>query len=370
MTPFDLIVVGAGPAGSTTAYLLSKRGMKVLLMEKATFPREKVCGGMITLKTQQLLRRLFGEAFPPSFPSHRYRVFYKEKAVLSASSPYPFSLVRREEYDLLLLERAKEVGVRVMEGEEVVKVDPFKREVITARGRRFSAGAIIGADGVRSRVRKALIERGLIPPQEGAVALALQSFIGKGEDAPSLFFGLIPWGYGWVFPRGEGSVVGIMGLIPYGKGRYRSSPRELLGIVGADEASPAHAHLLPYGGFLPRPVWEGVFLVGDAAGLTDPITGEGIFYAHRSAELLSEALMGEFAEEVYCESLRRHIFPEIIWARRVRGTFFRLMDKGMGYPLLAVLMKGLGGWLREGVHRGWKSTPFGRWFIRDGCQIE
>lgn len=158
---YDVIIAGAGPAGSTAGYMLSKAGLDVLLIDKSVFPREKLCGGCITHKTVTLLERVFNET-PVSMKemgifsnaSSTYELRTGKNLISRGESPLPFYFVERERYDHYFLEKAKEAGADVIEGEAITSLDTKKNTLHTTGGRSFRADLIIGADGVNSSIRR------------------------------------------------------------------------------------------------------------------------------------------------------------------------------------------------------------------------
>ncbi|HFC97561.1 MAG TPA: geranylgeranyl reductase family protein [Thermosulfurimonas dismutans] len=333
----DVVIVGGGPAGSTAAYLLSGWGMRVLLLDKHRFPRPKLCGGLLTAKTSALVSRIFGVPSPEldrlsEHVAWGYGLYYRRRPILEDSTEEPFRLVRREVYDAFLLEKAREAGAEVLEGERVVDLDPEDPErmvIRTAKGRVLKARFILGADGVKSLVRrrlgfseKAAWRRGL--------ALALEVSIPRRAlpvAEPRVYLGYVRTGYAWAFPRKEDLLLGIGALLSEAGGLSRAFG-EFLSDLGIELRQGPRAHLIPFGNFLRRPARGRVLLAGDAAGLVEPLLGEGIFYAHRSGELAARALrlhleQGHPLEEIYPFLLEQNILPQLRQALKLRGFFFR-----------------------------------------------
>jgi flavin-dependent dehydrogenase len=166
---FDAIVIGAGPAGSTAAYLMAKNGLHVLVLDKKAFPRDKLCGGLLTRKTVRLLKDLF-QTSPDyltdqqiiSFQSTQYGVYLRKKSYFRGNLEYPFYFIDRQVYDSFWLSRARKAGAEFRSGDKVVSLDRSKNQVITANGHRYSAKLIIGADGAPSRLQRLLTAGGYI----------------------------------------------------------------------------------------------------------------------------------------------------------------------------------------------------------------
>ena len=359
---YDVIIVGGGPAGSTAGYLLSNFGFNVVIIDKNNFPRRKLCGGLITYKNLKLLNRIFDETESSlrkkhilNFQSDHYEVFYKNKLMVKNSLDTPFYFVDRQIYDSFLLEKAKEAGTEVIEGEEVkaFNFNLSNSEVITSTGRILKAKFIVGADGASSITRKELFLKDKIATHKWQhnLATALEVFIDRAEiretvDHPIIFFGFVNWGYSWIFPNKDRLIVGLGGLNRANKNNFLYLFRNFLSLsvlnLNQGRTSKIAAHPVPAGNFLLRPVLKNAVLVGDAAGFVDPVTGEGIFYAQRSAELASWAIRksvhnNENLEISYLQLLRKYVYPELEYAKRVRWLIFVCFNKLHCYPMKILL---------------------------------
>ena len=200
-TDYDVVIVGGGPGGSTAAYQLTKFGFQVLIIDKENFPRPKLCGGLLTQKTFRVLNRVFGETESTladkhilNFRADNYEIFYKDKPLVKKHSDIPFLFVERKIYDSFLLEKAREAGAEIIEGEKVKATDLSAAEVVTSNGRRFRSRFIVGADGVNSMVRRELFSAGRIDGREWGrnLATGLEVFVNRDEttkavDHPALF---------------------------------------------------------------------------------------------------------------------------------------------------------------------------------------
>ncbi len=375
---YDIIISGAGPAGSTAGYLLSKAGLKVLIIDKSTFPRKKLCAGLITYKTVKLLERLFGETVDSlkekgliNYESSCYEIFCRDKLITRRNIAVPFRFIDRESYDFFLLNRARETGSDLVEGDGVGQrsLDILKSSVTTLSGKKYSADIIIGADGVNSRIRRSfLVDLFGREDWSGNLASAHEIFlsrtsVNKPFDRPALFFGYIDWGYAWIFPNRERLKVGICALKKKNNEDILTDFRNFLVHMDLRSASKEkiYSYVLPYGSFLPEPVFRNVMLIGDAAGFADPLFGEGIYYAQRSAELASQAILEvmngnrgienshDALAKTYIRLLHKHIFTEFEYAGKIRNVMFRYLNRS-GYLPLKILMGLLGNKPVEAVH--------------------
>jgi geranylgeranyl reductase family protein len=306
MTPpeaiVDVAVIGAGPAGSTLAYELLQGGLQPLILEQALFPRDKVCAGGLTVKTLKLLPPEVGTVLENEI--HRVTLSYNLGQVFTKAWEQPLlQIVERRRLDAFLVARLRQTGGELGEGERVeqVAVGPGEAATITTSRRRIKARVVVGADGARSRVAKGA---GLQPVDFWH--LGLQAEIPRElmrtkawADPGTIYLdlGTMADGYAWCFPRGEAQVIGVGGPMPQGRQlkRYHARLLSHLGLEG--ESFPPAAHLIPHR-VTPRPVMKGrVLLVGDAAGLADFWTGEGIFPALISARLAARQILRFFQGE-------------------------------------------------------------------------
>lgn len=359
-TFYDVIIAGGGPAGSTAGYILSKAGLKVLIIDKSKFPRKKLCGGLITYKTIRLLERVFGETASSldekgiiDFESDIYEIRNKHNIISKGTTSIPLRFVERYDYDNFLLQKALNTGANIIEGERIVSIDILKSMAVTLSGQKFEAKIIIGADGVNSTIRNNFpVDLFGREDWKGNVASAHEIFVHRDNTGsqfahPVIFFGFIDWGYAWIFPGQNRVKIGICGLKSKNNKRLIASFRDFLstiGLTGADDQIIS-SYVLPYGSFLPSPIFRNLLLVGDAAGFADPLFGEGIFFAQRSAELAAKAALDfirkgislDLLKQTYLDSLHKYIYTEFIYAEKIRDTMFKYLNKFRWYPLKILL---------------------------------
>jgi geranylgeranyl reductase family protein len=353
----DVVIVGAGPAGSTAAFLLASRGLKVHLLDRRNFPRPKLCGGLLTWKTIQTLERVF-QTGPRALASsgiirsasREYMVADRCGRRICRTLAYPFHLVDRKTYDDFWLQHAISAGAEFHPASEVATVDLKQNEVATEKGARWKGRFVIGADGVNSRIRKGLVRAGkpIGPPRPGT-AMALECAVphqsGSFPKSPAIYYGYVPWGYAWSFPYPDHQVIGIAALRRNACRRIMSCFQDFAaGLQISDlRVLPVQGHLLPYGNYLRTPGHGNILLAGDAAYLADPFLGEGVYYAHRSAELAAAAVIASLAQpesaiDRYRESVQRIIHPELKYARAGRQLIFSLPPR-LYFPVLAALLR-------------------------------
>jgi len=301
---YDLIVIGAGPAGSTVARHAAKLGLKCLLLEKERIPRSKLCGGGITPKVLSLLDFNLPEEIIESAPMSA-RIHIGSKCFPFGSSSPLVYMTSREKFDTLLAEKAAEAGAEVKDGTRVQNliVRSSLVEVQTPND-SFEAMMVVGCDGMTGPTARATGLYARWEPSE--IAYGIESEIRVGEEAVrrfmgpekyfDVYFGVSPAGYGWVFPKNDHLTVGVgcrMSKLRDGPTLFKSFLKFIPELEGYEIPSP-RAHLIPLGGAAQVPVAaERVLLAGDSAGFVEPLLGEGIYFAIRgggiAAEIANEA---------------------------------------------------------------------------------
>jgi len=290
MKRYDAIVVGAGPAGSTAAYRLANAGAGVLLLDRARFPRDKPCGGGVTGRAARLLPFSIEPVVEHVVSTVDLRLSYG-KALARGNGQALVYMTQRKRLDHFLVERAVEAGVDFREGVKVGRVE-VADDGVAVEG--FQAQALVGADGVNGVTARAL---GLGGNRVVGVALEGNMSYAKLDRAPydgrlALELGVVRGGYGWVFPKREHANFGVGGWEEEGP-RLRDHLRRLCAAHGAsfDDLEEIRGYRLPLrepGSTLAR---GRALLVGDAAGLIDPVSGDGMFEGFLSSQYASEAVL-------------------------------------------------------------------------------
>jgi len=293
---FDLAVVGAGVAGSVAAYRAASLGLKVVLIEKEKLPRYKTCGGAITSKTLRLLKEIGAE--PPldvlgvSFDKIKITTPYVEKTINVGRARIFFTY--RDKFDYFLTKKAEEAGARLLESAPVVGIN--KSTLITAKGEKIEAEYIVGADGFSSVVALNSGIRRAFPKNQVAIA-AEYEIAGEKASLPEIHFGYAKFGYYWIFPKQNGTTIGVGELASELKGSIFDVLQRYALARGFTQKGKLRAHAIPMGGIRRRVQRGNILLAGDAAGFVEPLSGEGTYYAALSgklaAECVAEALEGK-----------------------------------------------------------------------------
>lgn len=318
------MIVGAGPAGSTAAYELASKGMSVVLLDRAVFPRPKLCAGGVTMKTARSLPFDISPAVERSIYGIEFTLNFGRRVSRRSDTPFMYT-VTREKFDHLLMEKARCAGATVCEGIRVSGVDlSGSTPVVVTPSRNFHAHVVIGADGAGSRVARSA---GLSLSSMPGVAVQCDHLYTDGgdhnDDIVKVDWGTIPTGYAWAFPKSNGWSIGTGAIKPLTSllGRY------LWKYGNSDECFPRasnkpRGHLLTQRNPHDRIHNGPVLLVGDAAGLVDTLTGEGIYYAIRSGQLAAEAIFdslcaGNIDLGTYERKVDSELMPELNESRSI-----------------------------------------------------
>jgi geranylgeranyl reductase family protein len=291
---YDLVVVGAGPAGATCARAAALAGLRVLLLDKARFPRAKPCAGALSC---QALHQL-DLPLPENLVEREFtggRLWYKDRCI-EAHKPYRAGvLVRRERFDAWLVEQAAAAGAEVRLGQAVRSVaDNNGRVLARTADDTLSGRFLVVAEGASGRLKTAVRPPDRPRDYTFCVCADIESPEAMGDVPMDIRFGIARAGYGWVFSRRGEVSIGIGE-----QGDRLTNPVALMHALLAANGFPATTrlvgHKIPMGG-VPRRVAAGrILLAGDAAGFADAILGEGIAYALASGRLAGERLAAHLA---------------------------------------------------------------------------
>jgi geranylgeranyl reductase family protein len=292
---FDALVVGAGPAGSLTAHHLASAGASVLLVDKARFPRDKPCGGGVTTRAARLLPFSIDPVVEDVVDTFEFRLRYGTRFERASSAEPLCLMTQRRRLDAFLAEQAAASGADFRDGVRVSGLEVRDEGVsATVDGKPVSASALIGADGANG-----VTARGLGLGGDYTYGVAFEGNIPYGPASDDRYrgrlvleLGIVPGGYGWVFPKGDHVNVGVGGWEREGP-RLRKLLQRICEAHGLADAplTELRGHRLPLRRRESRLARGRAALVGDAAGLVDPLTGDGMYEAFYSARLASEAVV-------------------------------------------------------------------------------
>ena len=315
------MIVGAGPAGASAAYWLGEAGKRVLVLEKKHLPRYKACGGGVP-------RSVF-DRFPFDFSPvierevRRVRFRFRDGREVAADLPgEPVAMVMRDQFDAFILGHAR---ADVRDGTEVLALqqDDEGVTVTTRSGETFHARYAIGADGAHSRVAR---EAGLHQGQPIGLTLEVEAsadeaLLSEYADTVLFLFGSPERGYMWIFPKAKHLSVGVGSDGADVPTMRRSLKREMARLGISIDGEQHRGSALPV--YVEHhPLHQGrVALAGDAAGLVDPLLGEGIRHAIDSGRFAAEAVLADNLAG-YTHRVQREIGNDLIWGLRWAALFY------------------------------------------------
>lgn len=325
----DVIIAGAGPAGAIAAYQLAKEGISVVILEKETFPRYKVCGGGLTHKIVREIPFLVEEIIESSVYTVRFSHKFQYTFSRTSSDPVIYCTMR-DRLDSFLLKKAIEAGAMIIFNEQVTGIQQNKSLVtVKTKKKEYYARLVIGAEGAARTVARSLdlsknISMGLAWEAE---LLADKEDIEKYSQTAFLDWGTFPGGYGWVFPKKDHFSLGVGGPASLA-GKMMAYYDQFTRSTGIRFEQTRSLRSWP----IPVRVRESLFhngnvmIIGDAAGLTDPMTGEGIYYAVKSAKIAagccSDLIQGKISSlDSYSDHINSELMPELLEANKIKYIF-------------------------------------------------
>ena len=332
----DVAVVGAGPAGAWAAYLLASRGARVVLADPS-HPREKPCGGGVTGRALTLVQSALAVDRLPAVNIRTAR-FVDTATAASATVPLDrgtltgaLVVASRAEFDGLIVAAAARAGATLVTARVTnIEIEHRGFRLDTADGKVERAASVIGADGANSLVRRRLAR----PFRRDQLSIAT-GFFARGISSDEIVLELVgdPPGYIWSFPRPDHLAIGICAAADAGPtaGALRARVAEWIRITGIAPGAELEPYSWPIPSLSPRDfetldvAGHGWLLVGDAAGLVDPITREGIFFALQSAAFAAEILVSGCSrpDRCYNDRVQTQIASDLARAARIKEGFFR-----------------------------------------------
>jgi geranylgeranyl reductase family protein len=305
---FDVAVVGCGPAGTTAASDLARHGLQVALIDKEQLPRYKVCGGGIVFRAREMLGVDISSVVESECHSARVTLLNSGMSFDANRDKPIISMVMRSKCDLLLTEHAQQAGAELITGFFIQSAE-FNDHYVCLKGNggqvkaRFVIAAD-GANGMMARLAGWKETRRLAPALECELAVSAD-VASRFEGVARFDFDMPPNGYGWVFPKGNHLSLGLGG---FGCGRQRNLKaifHEYAKKLDIDLPADAemHGYVVPISPRKDGFVRKRVFLVGDAAGVADPVSAEGISFAIRSGQIAADALVDAQLDETEAAAL-------------------------------------------------------------------
>lgn len=334
MLKFDVAVIGSGPSGASAALKLAKAGLSTVVVEKAKLPRYKVCGGGFVYRGRKDMSFDISEVVEKEF--HTVDIYLGKKLHFRTEREKPIiSMIMRDSFDNLIIEKAKEYGVTLLEDTEVKGLE-FQEEntttIIKTTAEDVLAKFVIAADGAYSPVAKMAgwkeDTRTLIPALEYEVEVSDQEYA-KFSNEVRFDIDAVPAGYAWNFPKKNHLSIGV-GIFQKKKLNLHQLCQAYIDKLGIKDIKSIskHGFQIPVSPRTDGFIKHNVFLIGDAAGFADPITAEGISNAIYSGNLVADAIVEsdlelEFAKKIYLEKINERLIPELVTSLKLSKWFYK-----------------------------------------------
>lgn len=341
MEKYDVIVIGAGPSGACTAYLLAKSGVHVLVIDKERFPRFKPCAGGLTVKALKAFDFPIKEEIKfctnSIVLSHKNQVFYQ----ISGNKRLA-GMVERQEFDHFLIKKAVDAGAEFLEGEKVKGIVRGNGGFsVETEEEVFKSDYLVGADGANSVVNRTF---NIVNKDLYGFGVETNCPVSKSriENYSMTFdFGGVPDGYLWIFPKAQHLCIGAYTIKNKMKhiNLYLSNYIESLGL--SPESNRFKGHIIPFYGIAYKQPEYPCILVGDAAGFGDYWTGEGIYYAVKSGIITAETILSSIkAASFQYELLQKRYDTEIIrglkLAYQIGKIFYAHLPRSLDLLMLSL----------------------------------
>lgn len=321
MKSFDAAIIGSGPAGASAALELSKNGISTVIIEKEILPRYKTCGGGLVLRGRKNIPFDISSVIDKEF--YALDTYFSNTSLkFTTKKDKPIiSMVMRDVFDNLIVEKAKENGVTLLQNHKVTDISFGEIQTIHTSEGDIQAKFIIAGDGALSPIAKIAgwkETRTIIPALEYEIEVPQADFERLSQNV-RFDVDVIPHGYGWCFPKKNHLSVGVAVLTKTkNKIDLKKYYAEYLKTLGITEilSEQAHGFVIPVSPRTDTFVQKNVFLIGDAAGLADPIVAEGISNSILSGILAAQSIVESNldpvrAAELYHEKLEENILPEV-----------------------------------------------------------
>lgn len=321
MKEYDVIIIGGGLAGSTLGYILRKQNKKVLIVEQQNVKtKNKLCGGLLTKKSFELLCELFGKATMKKLVSRKHNscIINDGNIKLNISEIETYSVYRKD-LDDYVINQYLDINGKVIDNTTYQSID-FESNQITINNETYKYNYLVGADGIFSKLRKDVTSR------QQRFNFALEVVENNHNNKLEIYFFDQFKGYAWIIPNNKNTVIGI---------------GDISGNIKIEKDFDNYLELLNLnieekkGAFLPTGTdiylnYKNIFFIGDSAGLISPITGEGIYYALRSAEILSCNMNKNYIIKMkpIVKKIKKDLFYiKFVYNKKIRNSLFLKYSK-------------------------------------------
>ena len=325
---YDVIVSGLGPAGMAFLKSISGTGLKILALERETFPKKKPCAGGITEKAYKLLDFLFpGIESTFRVSSNRIEFYYKRKMV-ELKTPFAKTyFTKREDFDYFLFDSLPHEEFEIHTGEATLDVEKLRDQLVIVKTNKatYKCKVLIVSEGVNSKTAaKFKLKRDIGFTYETEIDRDI-------EERVIIDFSRVSWGYYWAFPKGGFTTTGV------GEFRSKKVIKDIKKVLlylnskhgfGLSKITWERGFPIPAGKRKNDVYRDRILFLGDSGGLVDPLTGEGIYYAIRSGIIAADVVESAFTEgdfsklPNYKKKIDKELGEEFFWARIVGSFFF------------------------------------------------
>lgn len=293
----DAVIIGGGPAGVSAGTVLQRKGYKTCIIDTRIFPREKLCAGVLTVKSIKMLHHIYKDLNFGNMDMrdiHKIELLYNSKIIGKYTVDNAYRVINRTELDNELLKYYRKVGGMVYDGQKNYKIIYDKSVIVLSDGTRIPYRVLIGADGINSQVRS------YVGHSWKASVLCFEKFIPNlsDEDTIKIDFSGILGGYSWRIPGKDRIGVGLGKFYIRGMKKKPARYKRYFESQGVTDINSIKGAFVSYGNFVRKPIKDNVLLVGDAAGLIDAMTGEGIYFAIESGRQASLTIIDHLERSI------------------------------------------------------------------------
>ena len=336
MKGFDVVIIGGGLSGSSTALNLSKKGYSVLVLEKEIFQDYKPCAGGMASSMQKFLPLNIQDSVESKIKNVEFRWKASDNVIADLSGESPFWIIKREKLDQSLLNESLSNGVEIIRPvlvEKIIKKND-SWEITCNNKRKYISEFLVVADGSQSEWAGYFKLGPRKPKFANTISIRLKGLGEIPRNTVRFEFGFIKYGFAWAFPLKESLNIGLGTFINDSPLENQALNNQVIRSFGFDEFSykTFHKKLRIWNGIHPINI-DKVLVVGDAASLCDPFLAEGIrpslissFYA---SECIDQCLSGKLDNlNLYTKKINNYWGKSMVWGRRIAQVFYRFPRTG------------------------------------------
>lgn len=331
MKHYDVVIIGGGPSGISAGISLIKAGYNCCILDKNSFPRNKLCGGLVTQKSYELINEITNHEHIIDNSiidkSNNVTIYNKNKKIVSSNINSTLFFIDRNVFDNSMKEYYEAIGGLFFDNIKIKTINNKINNIILENDETIKYTYIIAADGALSMLRNKIYNKKIHLGFCLEVNTTNNNKISQNHHSVSIYFNIIKNGYGWVFPSQQEEKIGFGNLYDkdfnYKKAFLEFVNKEKFNIENINNIKGA---FVPYGEYLKHPATTNILFVGDAAGFVDPILGEGLYFSFLSGKLAADAIIQNRynVEESYVK-LSKIITKQIKWANIYKKLFFNIL---------------------------------------------